>query len=136
MGEPFGTAASDVPPRDTPELDAAANTDTASNASLVSRLGKSVRWRLTLIVMAVVGVTLLLGALLLVKWVEGTLVNDVRTRNEAALAAMAEVISGGRVPSELDLQHQMSTEADPRHRRVPLVDLLLLGGRGPRRGRV
>jgi len=75
--------------------------DDAEPTSLVSRLGKSVRWRLTLIVMAVVGVALLLGALLLVRWVEATMVNDVRQRNEAALNSMAELLGEGRLPSEL-----------------------------------
>ena len=69
--------------------------------SLVSKLGKSVRWRLTLIVIAVVGVALLLGGLLLVKVVEGTLVNDVRTRNEVALASMADALGEGQIPTEL-----------------------------------
>lgn len=69
--------------------------------SLLGRLRRSVRWRLTLIVMAVVGVALLLGGLLLVKWVEATLVDDVRSRNEATLASMAEVLRQGRLPSEL-----------------------------------
>lgn len=80
--------------------------------SLVSRLGKSVRWRLTLIVMAVVGVTLLLGALLLVKWVESTLVGDLRTRNSVALDSMLEVIGRGSIPSELDLERRLIARAD------------------------
>ncbi len=80
---------------------------------LVSRLGKSVRWRLTLIVMAVVGVALLLGALLLVKWVEATLENDVRQRSETALNEMAGVLGRGGVPAELlvseaELQRRLS----------------------------
>ena len=54
-----------------------------------------------MIVAVVVGVTLLLGGYLLVQWVEATLVNDVRNRNEAALASMARVLSDGQLPAQL-----------------------------------
>lgn len=79
-----------------------------------SRVLTSVRWRITLIVTVVVGVTLLLGGYLLVQWVEATLVNDVRTRNDVALSSMARVMSAGQVPSELlldesDLERQLTS---------------------------
>lgn len=61
----------------------------------------SVRWRVTLIVAVVVGVTLLLGGYLLVQWVEATLINDVRTRNDVALTSMVRVLNEGQLPSEL-----------------------------------
>ena len=66
-----------------------------------SRAAGSVRFRLTASVMLVVGLTLLGGGALLVKWVEATLVNDLRSRNERILASMAESISRNRVPAEL-----------------------------------
>jgi signal transduction histidine kinase len=66
-----------------------------------SRAAGSVRFRLTASVMLVVGLTLLGGGALLVKWVEATLVNDLRSRNERILTSMAESISRNRVPAEL-----------------------------------
>lgn len=65
-----------------------------------SRVAGSVRFRLTVSVMLVVGLSLLGGGALLVKWVEATLVNDLRTRNEQILASMADSISRNRVPVE------------------------------------
>lgn len=65
------------------------------------RVAGSVRFRLTVTVVIVVGVSLIGGGLLLVKWVEATLVNDLRNRNADHLAAMAESLAAGRVPSEL-----------------------------------
>jgi signal transduction histidine kinase len=41
------------------------------------------------------------GALLLVKWVEATLVNDLKARNEQVLADMSETLGRGQIPSEL-----------------------------------
>ena len=70
-------------------------------APMRSRAAGSVRFRLTASVMLVVGLTLLGGGALLVKWVEATLVNDLRSRNERILTSMAESISRNRVPSEL-----------------------------------
>jgi signal transduction histidine kinase len=66
-----------------------------------SRAAGSVRFRLTASVVLVVGLTLLGGGALLVKWVEATLVNDLRGRNERILASMADSISRNQVPSEL-----------------------------------
>lgn len=66
-----------------------------------SRAAGSVRFRLTAAVVLVVGLTLLGGGALLVKWVEATLVNDLRARNERILTSMADSISRNRVPSEL-----------------------------------
>lgn len=69
--------------------------------SLWARVFTSVRWRVTMIVAVVVGVTLLMGGYLLVQWVEATLVNDVRSRNDVALGSMARVLGEGQLPSEL-----------------------------------
>lgn len=66
-----------------------------------SRAAGSVRFRLTIAVMLVVGLTLFGGGVLLVKWVEATLVNDLRSRNEQILASMAQSISQNRFPAEL-----------------------------------
>lgn len=70
-------------------------------SSIWARVFTSVRWRVTMIVAVVVGVTLLLGGYLLVQWVEATLVNDVRSRNDVALTSMVRVLSEGQLPSEL-----------------------------------
>ena len=70
-------------------------------APMRSRAAGSVRFRLTASVVLVVGLTLLGGGALLVKWVEATLVNDLRARNERILASMSASISQNRVPSEL-----------------------------------
>lgn len=82
---------------DTPHLPA----EPSRRTSLWARLFTSVRWRVTMIVAVVVGVTLLLGGYLLVQWVQATLINDVRTRNDVALASMVRVLSEGQLPSEL-----------------------------------
>ena len=101
VADPAGATPTALPqdPPEPPELPQSPESPRAP--SLASRLGKSVRWRLTLIVIAVVGVALLLGALMLVRWVEATLENDVRQRSEAALDEMAAVLGTGRFPSEL-----------------------------------
>ncbi len=65
-----------------------------------SRVAGSVRFRLTLSVVLVVGLTLIGGGALLVRWVEATLVNDLRVRNERILASMADSITRNQVPSE------------------------------------
>ena len=65
-----------------------------------SRLIGSVRFRLTVAVVLVVGMSLLGGGVLLVRWVEATLVNDLRVRNERILGSMADSITRNRVPSE------------------------------------
>jgi signal transduction histidine kinase len=65
-----------------------------------------VRWRLTLTVVAVVGLALLGGGLLLVNWVEATLLNDVRTRNAVALESMSEALGNGQLPTELLLSQR------------------------------
>ncbi|MGB3411542.1 MAG: HAMP domain-containing sensor histidine kinase [Microthrixaceae bacterium] len=65
------------------------------------RVFSSVRFRLALAVVLVVGVSLLVGGALLVKWVEATLVNDIRSRNERIVAYMAESLEQGKAPAEL-----------------------------------
>lgn len=65
------------------------------------RAVSSVRVRLTAIVVVVVGVSLLGGGTVLVKWVEATLTNDLRSRNEQILEAMAAALDRGQVPTEL-----------------------------------
>lgn len=50
--------------------------------------------------MLVVGLTLLGGGALLVRWVEATLVNDLRSRNERILSSMADSITRNQVPAE------------------------------------
>jgi hypothetical protein len=70
-------------------------------ANLRVRFTKSVRWRLTLTVIVVVGLALLLGTLLLARWVEATLVTDLRSRNEEVLVRMEDALGQGRLPAEL-----------------------------------
>jgi len=60
-----------------------------------------VRLRLTLMVIAIVGATLLLGGLMLREWVQATLTNDLRARNERIVRFMADSLSKGQVPAEL-----------------------------------
>jgi signal transduction histidine kinase len=81
-------------------------------SSLRLRFTKSVRWRLTLTVIVVVGLALLGGTLLLAQWVEATLVTDLRSRNEEVLARMEDALGQGRLPAELlmsqtDLERQL-----------------------------
>lgn len=71
-----------------------------AKAPMRLRAAGSVRFRLTLAVICVVGLSLFGGGVLLVKWVEATLVNDLRSRNERILNSMAESITRNRVPSE------------------------------------
>lgn len=66
-----------------------------------TKLANSVRFRLTAAVVLVVGLSLLGGGTLLTKWVESTLTNDLRSRNERVLVSMAAALSEGRVPAEL-----------------------------------
>lgn len=66
-----------------------------------TRLAHSVRFRLTVAVVLVVGVSLLGGGLLLTRWVESTLTHDLRSRNERVLASMADILDSGNVPTEL-----------------------------------
>lgn len=66
-----------------------------------SRVAGSVRFRLTISVVLVVGISLFGGGTLLVKWVEAALVNDLKVRNERILESMARSIEdGGTWPSE------------------------------------
>ncbi len=65
------------------------------------RFTKSVRWRLTLTVIVVVGLALFGGTLLLAKWVKVTLVGDLRSRNEEVLVRMEDALGQGRLPAEL-----------------------------------
>lgn len=80
------------------------------------RVLSSVRFRLTVTVVLVVGISLLAGGTLLVKWVEATLVNDVRARNERIVAFMVDSMRNGTPPPELfasasDLENQLDEEA-------------------------
>jgi signal transduction histidine kinase len=70
-------------------------------ARMRTRVASSVRFRLTAAVMLVVGLSLLAGGTLLVRWVEATLTNDLRTRNERVVASMSDALSQGQVPAEL-----------------------------------
>ena len=79
------------------------------------RVLSSVRFRLSLTVVLVVGLSLLGGGALLVKWIEATLVNDLRTRNERIVAFMADSLSKGLAPAELfssvnDLEGQLDEQ--------------------------
>ena len=65
------------------------------------RVLSSVRFRLSVTVVLVVGLSLLAGGLLLVKWVEATLVNDLKSRNERVVASMAATLEQGLAPAEL-----------------------------------
>jgi signal transduction histidine kinase len=65
-----------------------------------TRVAGSVRFRLTVSVVLVVGLSLLGGGALLVRWVEATLINDLKVRNEQILESMAASITRSRVPSE------------------------------------
>jgi len=67
----------------------------------VRRVLGSVRFRLTAVVMLVVGISLLLGGMMLTSWVRATLENDLRTRNERVLGSMSNALENGRVPAEL-----------------------------------
>jgi signal transduction histidine kinase len=74
----------------------------AERAPIRVRVAGSVRFRLTVTVVLVVGLSLLGGGALLVNWVEATLVNDLRTRNQQLLASIAESLrQGGPIPAEL-----------------------------------
>lgn len=75
-------------------------TATAKSSIRVRVLG-SVRFRLALTVFLVVGISLLVGGTLLVKWVEITLLNDLRDRNERVVSYLADQLAQGQVPREL-----------------------------------
>jgi signal transduction histidine kinase len=66
-----------------------------------TRVAGSVRFRLTVTVVLVVGISLLGGGVLLVKWVEATLLNDQRNSSEQILGAMAEALGQSQIPAEL-----------------------------------
>jgi signal transduction histidine kinase len=66
-----------------------------------TRVAGSVRFRLTVTVVLVVGISLLGGGVLLVKWVEATLLNDQRNSSEQILGAMGEALAQGQIPAEL-----------------------------------
>ncbi|MBS1836913.1 MAG: HAMP domain-containing histidine kinase [Actinobacteria bacterium] len=66
-----------------------------------TRVAQSVRFRLTVAVVLVVGLSLIGGGVLLTHWVEATLTNDLRSRNERIVESMAEMLSSGDVPVEL-----------------------------------
>jgi len=84
-------------------------------ARMRTRVWSSVRFRLTVAVVLVVGLSLLGGGALLVRWVEATLTNDLRTRNERVLVSMSDALSQGQVPAELfsspsELEGQLNTQ--------------------------
>jgi len=87
----------------------------ADRAPMRVRVLGSVRFRLTVTVVLVVGISLLAGGALLVRWVDATLVNDLRSRNERIVAFMAQSLRNGQVPAELftsvtSLQNQLDEE--------------------------
>lgn len=90
----------DTAPPEVPAPQGATGTLGAAPPSRWSRVASSVRFRLTVAVVLVVGVSLLGGGALLVRWVEATLVNDLKVRNERILESMAASISQGEVPAE------------------------------------
>lgn len=65
------------------------------------RVSQSVKFRLASRVFVIVALALFLGGFLLTRWVETTLTNDVRNRNEIILTAMVDALSRGEVPAEL-----------------------------------
>ncbi len=65
------------------------------------RVASSVRFRLTVTVVLVVGLSLLGGGTLLVSWVKATLVNDLQTRNERVLDLLVDILERGRPAQEL-----------------------------------
>lgn len=70
-------------------------------APIRSRVASSVRFRLTVSVVLVVGISLFGGGTLLVKWVESGLVNDLVVRNERILDSMVQTTEEQRAwPSE------------------------------------
>ena len=91
----------DVPAAGEHAVPAANGSGDAHKARMRTRVASSVRFRLTAAVMLVVGLTLFGGGTLLVRWVEATLTNDLRTRNERVLVSMADALSQGQVPAEL-----------------------------------
>ncbi len=65
------------------------------------RVASSVRFRLTVTVVLVVGLSLLGGGTLLVSWVKATLVNDLQTRNERVLETIVDLLQRGTAAREL-----------------------------------
>lgn len=65
------------------------------------RVASSVRFRLTVTVVLVVGLSLLGGGTLLVNWVKATLVNDLQTRNEQVLESVVALLDRGTPAREL-----------------------------------
>lgn len=90
----------DLPSAEVPAASGNPGPTRVRRAPMRSRVAGSVRFRLTVAVVLVVGFSLLGGGTLLVRWVEATLVNDLKVRNERILASMAESISQGDVPTE------------------------------------
>lgn len=85
-------------------------------APMRARVASSVRFRLTITVVLVVGLSLLGGGTLLVRWVEATLTNDLKVRNERVLESMAESITARR-PFPLELfgsVADLTGQLDPR----------------------
>lgn len=66
-----------------------------------TRVAQSVRFRLTVTVVLVVGISLLGGSVLLTRWVEATLTDDLRSRNARVVDSMADMLNRGDVPVEL-----------------------------------
>ncbi len=79
----------------------AAEHEPSGRTRMRTRVAHSVRFRLTAAVVLVVGLSLLGGGTLLTKWVEATLTNDLRARNERVVASIADMLNKGDVPVEL-----------------------------------
>lgn len=87
------------PPR--PETHVTTSVDPVERSPITVRVLGSVRFRLAMTVVIVVGVSLLAGGALLVKWVEATLTNNLRSRNERIVSYLAASLEQGYAPAEL-----------------------------------
>lgn len=74
---------------------------TSGGSPLPWRVFNSVRFRLALTVVLVVGISLLAGGAVLVKWVEAAEINDLRSRNERIVSYLAAAVESGNAPAEL-----------------------------------
>jgi signal transduction histidine kinase len=61
----------------------------------------SVRARLTVTVVLVVGASMFVGGTMLTAWVRATIRNDIEARNERVLATMSNALINGNIPAEL-----------------------------------
>jgi len=73
----------------------------------------SVRARLTVTVLLVVGASMFVGGTMLTAWVRATIRNDIEARNERVLATMSNALINGNIPAELySNPTQLSTRLD------------------------